>query len=531
MHKIEKVLGIGFLVFLLFIAPVAADTLVVHTNDVHGRFLDNTGYDGLSAFIQECKANGDEVILVDAGDAFQGLSQANYFQGLSSVDLMNQLGYQVMVPGNNDYMWGVDNIRKLSETADFSIVSSNIVFQETNKPVFEEYKIIEAGGKKYGFFGITLTNTSNEEYSAFLNEEMYQAAQNTADTLKKLGCDYVICLSHLGTNDADEPNRSIDLAQHLTGVDIIIDGHSHTEIPGGRMVNNILITSTGSYLENIGVVRIADSGITAYLINDYEKKDPVITKAANEYIAIVDEAYGEKIGVTNVLLNGERNPGVRSMETNIGDFVTDALLQEAKNKGINADAALVSGAGLRTSLPVGDITIQDIMNISPYELEMYQIQVPGTVLLDILEYYTSAAPGESPGFQQVSGIEFIIDTSKEYVSGENNRVTIKSVGGKPFDKNAVYTIISGINIFTDTDGKLCYDVSYESLNTTLNTMVIDYLKNTKKGVIGTEYAEPQGRISIGEGLGSSTATTSPSSVFGILAGLGAAAVFLKVRRH
>lgn len=558
MH-ISKKTGAAAAVLLILltaflVAPAAADTVIIHTNDVHGRFTDNIGYDGLSAYIQERTAAGDEIVLLDAGDALQGKIEANAFQGFSAVDIMNALKYDTMTVGNHEFEYDMETLQNLREEADFPILAANVFYADTGKPVFEDSMTITTSGYKIGVFGLATpeskaTNSKRKMQNLVFKsgDELYGIAQDEVDSLKEQGCTYIICLAHLGIGDHYAPDSSVDVAEHVKGIDLIVDGHSHTELKDGLEVGDTLIVSTGCYLKNIGVVTLQNGKAKAELISDYDKKDRAITDLCSSYIETVTTILSSMvIGETEVPLDAKANPGCRTKETAIGDLMADALLYAARAQGYDADCAVINGAAFKASIPAGKITALELYNTFPSEITLSMVTVPGSVLLNALEKNTADTPEASSGFPQVSGIEYCIDTTEPYVDGEVHRVTISTVNNEPFDAERMYVVASTDRI---TDGNYRYGdfTSYDVETTAIAyTDVFAYFISEKLGgKVGTEYAKPAGRIHIISApltvetsdfsqspVSSSTSAkaASPSPVFGLLAGITIAGVFAWRRR-
>ena len=533
-----------FLVMILLTVPAGADTVIIHTNDVHGQLTDNIGYDGLAAYIEERTAAGDEIILFDAGDAFQGKVEVNAFEGASALDIMNTLGYDAMAVGNHDFEFKAEGLFKLRDNADFPLLAANVFYEDTGEPAFSDSVIIPASDYKIGVFGLSTpytkvtTREGNTDNLVFVGgEQLYEIARHQVDALKEEGCDFIICLGHLGIGDAYVPDSSKDVAEHVKGIDLLIDGHSHTELPGGVTVGDTLIVSAGSNLKNIGVVTLKDGKMKAELVSDYDKKDENITALCESYINSHAEVLGSiVVGETKVYLDSEKEPGCRTGEDPFGNLITDALLYTLQQHGYDPDCALLNGGAIRDSIPIGEITELLVHNVFPFDDDVYVVSIPGSVLLQAFEKNTALTPSEEAGFPQVSGIEYTIDTSKPYVESEIHRVTINSVNGKPFNPESVYAVATTDFIATGGD-KYTDFIGCESINTGIKdvTAFDEFVSNGLNGVVDERYAKPAGRIHvIGNGGASAETqapTASPAPLFAVLAGLLAAGAVFGLRRR
>lgn len=517
-------------------ASMEGKLVVIHTNDMHGYYETTDtaiGIAGVAGLKDYYEAQGADVLLVDAGDFSQGNTLVGYYKGKNAAEYIVAAGYDAVSMGNHefDYTFDIllDNMKVLTDGG-VKVLDANVKSKETGEAYFDDNAIFEMDGIKVGVFGLdtaeTLTKASpsNVKLVNFLDkDEMFKEAQAQVDELKAAGCDYVIALTHLGVDEESTGRRSADLAEAVTGLDLIIDGHSHTVMDGGEKVNDTLIVSTGSYLANVGTVVIdeATKETTAKLISaaDYAstiaKYDETVTNLVAEDRAEVTAAYSEVFAKTEVHLEGTKAI-VRSEETNLGDFTADAYLYtgnkyaEENELGISVDCAISNGGGIRTSVEPGDISMDTLVTIFPFGNNVVIVTITGEQLLEVLEASTFCTPETIGGFPQVAGIEYTLDTTVPYENGEQypdstyyapakagSRVTINSVNGQPFDPEANYTV--AVNAFQAEGGDTYYQLTQCSFYADTNVLdcdsLIEYVKSLG-GVIGQEYAEPQGRITI-----------------------------------
>ena len=342
------------------------------------------------------------------------------------------------------------------------------------------------------------------------------------DELTAAGCDYIIALGHLGIDEESTGNRSIDLLENVTGIDVFIDGHSHStqsdiaeETNGTGMVGDTVLTSTGTQLANVGVVDIAPDGTidassvaTADLADQGIVADEAIVTRATEIKKAINEEYDVVFASTEVALDGERE-NVRTKETNLGDLITDAMLWQAQKDNENVVAAINNGGGIRASIAAGDITKMDVNTVLPYGNTLYVVELTGAELLEALEASTYCTPEQIGGFPQVAGIQFIINTGAAYDAGENypestyagpnsiNRVTILTVGGQAFDVDATYTIVTNDFLASGGDTYYAFSAAESGYDTgiPLDQVVMDYITEELDGTVtAADYGEPAGRI-------------------------------------
>ena len=507
---------------------LAGQIVILHTNDVHGAI---DGYAKVAALKADYEAKGAEVLLVDAGDFIQGTTSVSLSQGATAVELMNLAGYDLVTLGNHEFDYGMDNLKTIFAKAEFGVVAANIKLN--GAAAFDANKVVElADGTKLGVFGLATPETATKANPAkikgvtFLAEsELYACAEAQVKALTDAGCDYIICLGHLGIDNESEPNRSIDLLGKVSGIDVFIDGHSHSTLDevkaatdGTGKVGDTLLTSTGTAAANVGVVTITKDGITASSVDlsKYEGSVKAVADRAAAIKAEIDAEYGEVFAKTEADLNGERDPGNRTEETNLGDLIADALLWEVTKDGSLPVAkenvvAITNGGGIRASIAKGDITKNDINTVLPFGNTVAYVTVSGETLLEALEASTYCTPEAVGAFPQVAGIEFTIDTAKAYDQGDQypnstyygpksvNRVTITSVNGKDFDPKATYVVVT--NDFTAAGGDTYYafttSANIVDTGVPMDEALMSYITTELKGVITAEkYGEPQGRITV-----------------------------------
>ena len=506
--------------------PAAKDIVILYTNDAHCGIEDGMGYQGLSAAKRALLAAGNKVLLVDNGDAVQGDTIGTLSKGEYIIDIMNKLGYDVATPGNHEFDYGMDQFNKLVEKADFDYISCNFVDKDGN-PVLKPYVIKEADGVKIAFVGISTPKTITTSTPTYFQdgngnyiygfmqddtgEKLYAAVQSAVDAARKEGAKYVIAMAHLGIEADCQPWTSSDVIVNTSGIDVVLDGHSHSTIAGDIVKNkegkDVILTSTGTKLANIGCLTIsADGKLSTALINDDGMSD-TIAEIKSGYEEIVNTVVAStKVELTvNDPVSGERM--VRRQETNLGDLCADAYRAMS-----GADIAVVNGGGIRVSIPAGDITYGQIIAVHPFGNEMCVVEATGQQILDALEMGARNAPGECGGFLQVSGMSYEIDLNVEPtvevnadgmftgVSGEYRVKNVK-VGDEPLDLAKTYTLASHNYILKSAgDGMAMFQGCTLLQDSVMidNQVLINYIVDVLGGVVGEDYADPygQGRITV-----------------------------------
>ena len=500
-------------------ATMAGKTVILHTNDVHGAI---EGYAYITALKADYEAKGAEVILVDAGDYSQGEVYVSDTKGLDAVEMMNVTGYDVVTLGNHEFDYGYAQLKENMTKADFKILCAN-VYGEDGTPIFDaNYTYTTKSGVKIGFFGMETPEAQTKANPALIKGLKFDTglkavAEKQLEALKD--DDVVIALSHLGVDDSSKPYTSYDLYNAAKGIDFIIDGHSHSVMTKGK--NGEPIQSTGTKFANIGVIVIDDAtkkieSNSLFEIKEDTAKDATVAAAAQKIIDRIDKEYGAAFAKSKVELNGAKAPnGNRDGETNNGDLITDAMLwkvmQNKEGLTVNEDhvVAITNGGGIRAAIKVGDVTKKDIKTVLPFGNTIEVIYVTGTELLEALEASTFCVPESIGGFPQVSGISYTISTGAVYDANAEtypastyygpksiNRVVINSINGKEFKADDTYAVVTNNFVASGGDSYYAFAAASAQFDTgiPLDEAVMEYVTKELKGVIGTQYAAPQGRI-------------------------------------
>lgn len=502
-------------------AEMAGKTVILHTNDVHGAV---EGYAYIAQLKADYEAKGAEVILVDAGDFSQGTTYVSSTKGADAVTMMNAAGYDVVTLGNHEFDYGYAQLKENMSKAKFKVVCAD-VFNEDGTPIFDaNYTYTTKSGVKVGFFGMETPETQTKANPALIKgltfatgDAFTKAAADQVAALKD--ADVVICLAHLGVDAESAPYRSTDLYAAVKGIDFVVDGHSHTVMTKGEKGEPI--QSTGTAFKNIGVIVIDDASKkiesnSLYEIKEDTAKDATVAAAAKVIVDRVNNEYGTKFATSKVELNGAKAPnGNRDVETNNGDLITDAMrwkvLQNKDGLTVNEDhvVAITNGGGIRAAIAKGDVTKKDINTVLPFGNTVAVVYVTGEQLLEALEASTFSTPTAVGGFPQVSGINFTIHTGKAYDKNDAtypestyygpktiNRVVINSVNGKEFKANEVYAVVTNNFCAAGGDTYYAFKAASAQFDTgiPLDEAVMEYVTKELKGVIGEQYAAPQGRI-------------------------------------
>ncbi len=357
----------------------------------------------------------DRVLMFDSGDVFMGTPYFNLMHGKADLEFMNTLGYDAMTLGNHEF----DNYDKTPQylndfiaDAKFPIVCTNIDFSRV--PALKDktlhYTVIEKGGQKFGIIGLTTEDTveiaSPGKDVIFSNA--FAAARQAVTELEKKGINKIIALTHIGWD------KDIALAQQVSGIDVILGGHSHT-LPAvyPTVVTNkepTLVVQAEAYDKYLGRLDLSfdEKGVltkytgTLATIKD-AAEDPDYAARLAKYKGPIDELKTAIAGATSVDLDGERTH-VRTMETNFGNLVADAFLSKAET--VKADVAIVNGGSIRTSIPAGDVSLGQILEVIPFNNDTVAFDISGQYLVAALENGVSQVEAVSGRFPQVAGLRF-----------------------------------------------------------------------------------------------------------------------------
>ncbi len=530
-----------------FLTPVGESRgiLILYTSDVHCGIDQNYGYAGLWEAKNALTAQGYDVILVEDGDSIQGEPIGTLTKGAALTALMDTLGYGVAIPGNHEYDYGMEAFLSLAEQASYPYISCN--FMHNGEPVFQPYVIRELGGKQIAFVGVTTPQTitsstptyfqnENGEYVySFLQEDtgenVYNAIQTAADSARAEGADYVVVLAHLGNEAECIPWTYADVISHTTGIDVLLDGHSHDTdqiIMKNADGKQIPRSACGTKLACIGWCSIDGDGTVTTGLYSWDREESAqkllalknpMTQAVAQATDELNEKLNEVVAHSGVTLtttdpeavdsNGKPIRIVRRMETNLGDLCADAFRQQA-----GADIGFFNGGGIRVSIAAGDITRNNILSVMPFGNGLCMVEATGRQIVDALEWGARAVPSESGGFLQVSGLTYEIHSyiPSSCVADENGlfasvagerRVKNVIVGDQPIQLDKTYKLAChNYLLLSNGDGYTMFDGDPLLLDCVKldNQLLIDYIVDVLGGEIGAEYADPygQGRITIVE---------------------------------
>lgn len=541
------IVAIVFGCLTIMLADKSTDDIVIyHTNDMHGNVgsvwedenLKKIGLD----MIKSMKDNTPNSLLVDCGDAIWGTQFAKANRGLDIIDMMNAAGYDCMSLGNHEFDYGQDALLDCVRRAKFPVLSANtykngkVLLDGINGNNGQTY-ILEIAGKRIGFFGLTTEETSRittpENLDGIEFRDEIEIAKLQVQKLKSEKVDIIIAVAHVGI-DSSSKTTSKDIARKVSGIDAIIDGHSHTEYIGKE--NDTVITQTGANLSCLGKItikfgsnkpEILASLIPAKEVGMLTVADNNITKMYNDLYSKISPSLERIIGKIQNTLYGGTYEGVnisRFAETNMGDFICDAMLDAGKEilKGSEFEdipvVAFENGGAVRSKIDNGYIKMDQVYSLFPLDNRLsiqiitpkilYQLLERGVGKLTFTANKELLFSGAFGGFPQVCGMKFEINPSLEAYNYNKNTGGKRVQNLKILDSN---NRTEQLLLREDNQTKIAFIFNnyalyeFPQIKDIEPAFIGDYLYNVVSGYIakltyesGGEFFYPgfQGRISI-----------------------------------
>lgn len=510
---------------------------ILHTNDTHGH-LESVAR--LTTIVNEQRQEKPNSLLLSAGDVFDGTAYFKQYRGQADLKFMNMLGYDAMTIGNHEL--APEDLANFVKNANFPILNANYDFSKEPslapliRDAIKDGK--DAGGQIYpaitlkldgdqvGIIGLT-TGEDIEMEDEMKLYDLYSTTKKMIGSLNKQGVNKIIVLSHLGYF------ADLDLAKNVEGIDVIVGGHTHTQLDRPVVVNRerdkapTVVVQTGQYGEYLGSLDVTfdKSGkLTAWNgklvpVNEQDEaeenylvaEDAKAKKLLDELTAPLELLKNQVVGTSKVNLNGERFD-VRSKETNLGNLIVDSMLDKAQEK-TDATMALISGGNIRASIDEGDITMSEVSTTMPFEHNLVTLRLTGQQIMQALENGVSEVEKKTGKFPHVAGMKFVWDPDappfKRIVSVEAKTAT----GYEPIRLDSVYTLATVKYLADGGDG-------YEVFNQAQNAgkmrnlggvdtdIFINYLNKLGPVSPGTE-----GRIKEGKQNGTEQGTGNGAQAF------------------
>jgi 2',3'-cyclic-nucleotide 2'-phosphodiesterase (5'-nucleotidase family) len=445
-------------------AAAAADVVtlhIVHTNDVHGQLrpLRATwlrvpepplvgGAHALAGYVAQARArHGARMLLLDAGDIFQGTPEGNLTRGQSVVALFNHLGFDAVAVGNHDFDLGEDVLEAMVAASRFPWLSANLLRLPGREPVpyARPYVVKDVAGLKVAVVGLAPPDLHDlcvpHAVARVAVSPEEEAARRVVQQARDQGADVVVLLTHVGIE------RDKRLAERVEGVDAIIGGHSHTGIAKTwhAAATGTLVAQTWGKTTGVGHVEldfdrragrvVASRSELVDLRADDWPQDAAVTAVLEPYTADIDAQMAEVVGEAQEALT--RTVGHETSA--LGNLLTDAIRATA-----GADVALQNKTGIRADLPAGPLTLRDAYQVCPFGNTIVVLRMSGQALLDALEYSLS----DDYFALEVSGMQVHVDPRRP----RGERVLAAAVGGAPLERERVYRVATSVFLAGGGDG-------------------------------------------------------------------------------
>lgn len=486
--------------------------VILYENDVHCYIDGYARMRGLADAIADTACVG----LTSSGDFLHGGTAGAISGGKFIVDIMEEMGYDAVGLGNHEFDFGVEHLTSLIAESNLPIVNLNLHTMHSDSMFFTPYIMKNYGGRKVAFVGVVTPETLISEAYSFYDKQgrqMYSLCENylkdevqkNVNEARKDGADYVVLLSHLGEASAKNFLTSHRLASSTRGIDVILDAHTHSQIPCETLFNAegkpVLLSQTGSKFKNVGKLLITPEGrISTELIPmDSIKDENVRVRNVTDSVkTMMNKVTSKNVCHSNYemdIMDERGRQMVRYKETCIGNLVTDAFRAVT-----GAQLAVNNGGGIRAQLPVGNWTYGNIIDALPYNNYLTVVRIKGSKLFELLVATTSNSPMEDGQFPQISGFRFNLDINTVGKKRISNVEVLdeKSETYSPLDLDATYTLCT-----TDycVDGGGMYNVlrGAEVLSENImlyNQALMDYVSKHLHGNIPERYAKTEGRINI-----------------------------------
>lgn len=430
---------------------------ILHTNDHHGRFWKNGhGEHGLAArktlvdhIRTEVLAQGGDVLLLDAGDINTGVPESDMLDAEPDIRGMNAMGYDAMAVGNHEFDNPLPVLRKQEAWMDFPLLAANI-YDASGKRLFAPFHLFRLHGLNVAVLGLTTETTAVVGNPIHVRGLTFRPAVDEARELVPIlrqQADVIIALTHLGYAE-NSTEGSVGLARAVPGIDLIVDGHSHTKLAMPVLENKTLLVQAGEYGNYLGRVdllhadgrtclragRLLPVNLTQKTAHGDRTARVPLGEALPEDTTMLallapfqergDEALLTEIGRSVGNFTSDRAV-LRENETDIGNLACLALVEKT-----GADAAVMNSGGIRAGLPSGPITYKDVLRIKPFGNTICTVTMTGKELAAYLTMAASMPPG-SGAFAQFGKISFIL---------RDNTLHDVKINGEPLDPARVYTL-------------------------------------------------------------------------------------------
>lgn len=452
---------------------------VIHINDLHSRIEPISAYDSTCSAEDnaagECfggvarvktminqlrdELSDQNVIVLDAGDQYQGSLMYTTYKGDVEIEFMNDIGFDVMAVGNHEFDDGDEGLAKLADGVDFPVISGNIDVSSSNVLAgkVSNHVVLEVGGQKIGIISALATDTaetaSPSDAVIFTNE--IESLQADVDALTAEGVDIIIALNHVGVT------ADLDIAEAVSGIDAVVGGHSHTLFSNTEegamayptMVGNVPVVQAYAYSKYVGHLELTfddDGTVTGatgdtILLDASVAEDEAVVARVAELAGPIEEMKTRLVAETSEIIDGSRDV-CRAMECTMGNLVADAMLARVSNQGVQI--AIQNGGGLRSSIDAGEVTMGEVLSVLPFQNTLSTFEVTGEDFVAALENGVGQMEEGAGRFPQVAGVSYTVDPAAE----AGSRISDVMVGDAPIDLAATYGAVTNNYVRNGGDG-------------------------------------------------------------------------------
>ncbi|HAH62402.1 MAG TPA: bifunctional metallophosphatase/5'-nucleotidase, partial [Treponema sp.] len=457
------------------------------------------GFASQATFVKQVRAQNKNVLVLHAGDVNTGSALSNMFSAEPDIRSLNAIGYDAVTLGNHEFDGPLEKLRKQIAISKFQWISANI--KQGNKYLVKPYIIRNYDGFRVAVIGLTTRRTltiASPDRSLTFTDEIETAKQMVELVRGKEHADIVIVCGHLGdVAETEDHETSVKLAENVPGIDLIVDGHSHSYFAEPKIVNGVPIVTANVYGKYVGdgVMTIRDgkkAGFTWKPVEITAKEfapDPEVTKLLEPYVAKADAALKDVVLTTTAPFPfGLRLTRYQEMAS--GDVLCDGMVAYCRNQGIGIDCAVTNGGGIRSELPAGNVTRGDILTMLPFDNVLFVLTLKGSDVIELFNFIGSVKQGAGAWAQVSKEVKYTIT----YDAAGNGTLSGLTINGAPVDPDKTYKIATNDYMAGGGDGYVAFKKSIDTFNSSmlLSSVFVDYVKSFK----GAFTPVTDGRITV-----------------------------------
>lgn len=497
---------------------------ILHTNDIHSRIESISKYDSTCGADDEAEGkcfggiarvktmvdtkraelDGQNVLLLDAGDPFQGSLFYTTYKGAAEAEFMEDIGYDVMAVGNHEFDDGPAGLQQFVDTVSFPVISGNLDL--SSEPLLKgkvgNHVVLEVGGQKIGIISALATDTvetSSPGPNVVFQDEIDSLIADV-EALQAEGVNKIIALTHVGLA------KDMEIAAKVPGVDLVVGGHSHTLLSNTSdraagayptMVGDVPVVQAYAYTKYLGELTVTfdDEGNVISAAGEPILLDASVTPDADmaarikEMGAPIDEMKTRVVAETTDAVEGSRDV-CRAGECAMGNLVADAMLARVKDQGVSI--AIQNGGGLRASIDAGEVTMGEVLSVLPFQNTLSTFEVSGQTMIEALENGVGQIEDGAGRFPQVAGLKYAFDASKEPGARISDVMVMEGETWVAIDPAKTYGVVSNNYVRNGGDGYKMFagdDKNAYDFGPDLADVVAEYLAE-----VGPYSAYIDGRI-------------------------------------